>query len=411
MRQSIEPAASGLPHPVDIVPVPGADASAQHDRAADSRAVGLDGRKVMLFANTDWYLYNFRMSLIRELANRGAEVVLVTPEGPYVQKLERECARWLPLNMERRSLNPIDQLAVLLRLAHLYGAERPDFVHHFTLKCVVLGSLAARMARVPRMINAVAGLGTVYSSDDRRALRWALTRLLRIANASPRTQVIAQNPDDAALLRRARVAPDQRTHLIRGSGVDGSRFAAQRAPERGKVCRILFAARLLWSKGIGHFVDAARALAGQNVEFLVAGAPDDGNPDAVDRAYLARCADEGCVRVLGHVDDMAGLLSDVDVVVLPSSYGEGVPRILVEAAAASLPLIAFDVAGSREIVCDGVNGLLVSPGDQDGLETALRLLAENRDLRGRMGRASREHFETEYDEITVNSKTLSLYVA
>jgi len=374
----------------------------------------LGRRKVLLYANTDWYLYNFRQGLMTALREAGLEVVLVAPPGPYGGRLEAQGFRWIPIPMRRTSLNPGTELQLIRRLAAVYRRERPDIVHHFTIKCVVYGSLAARLAGIPVRINAVAGLGTVYSGEDsrNRLLRPLVTRLLRVSLAGKHSHLILQNPDDVSLFRHLRLVSPDRLHLIRGSGVDGSTFRARPAADGGGPCRILFAARLLRSKGVDNYLRAARRLGAAGVaEFLIAGTPDAGNPDAIGRDYLEACSREGTAQLLGHVDRMQELLESVDILVLPSVYGEGVPRILVEGAACGLPLVAFDVPGSREIVVDGENGFLLPPGDQAALEHAIDRLVRDPGLRARMGRASRRHFETEYDQGTVIRKTLEVYAA
>ena len=375
--------------------------------------------KILLLANTDWYLFNFRLGLMQALMAQGHDVVAVSPPGEFGERLRQHGVRWISFPMERRSLNPLRELGVLRRLTALYRRESPDIVHHFTIKCVVYGSFAARLSSRPLSVNAVAGLGTVFSSEKRRdrILRVAVKVLLRGALAGQRNQLILQNPDDARVFEQHRLISSERIHLIRGSGVDGRRFhvapanrsAIDEASDDRSACRVLFAARLLWAKGIDHYVASARRLAADNVEFLVAGTTDPGNPGSVSDRQVAAWKQEGKVTFLDHVDDMQGLLQRVDVVVLPSVYGEGVPRILVEAAATGLPLIAYDVPGSREIVKDGVNGFLLPKGDQEGLSRAIGELLEEPMLRRSMGRRSRELFDQEYDQEIVVGKTISVY--
>ena len=349
---------------------------------------------------------------MKTLRDRGHEVVAVSPPGEYGPRIRAQDIRWIELPMRRTSLNPLTELALVRKLAALYGRERPDIVHHFTIKCVVYGSLAARLARVPVRINAVAGLGTVFT-DDSRSNRWLkvlVKQLLRAALSGRRSRLILQNPDDVRLFEQHGLIDRDRIHLIRGSGVDGHLFKKTSKPGAGTACRILFAARLLWAKGIGDYVHMAQALSGyRDAEFLIAGTPDPGNPDSVTEGDLDVWRDSDWLQVLGHVDDMKSLLETADIVVLPSVYGEGVPRILIEAAASGLPLLAYDVPGSREIVIDGENGHAVARGDRVALEAALRTLIENPDLRARMGTRSRAIFEQNFDQETVFRKTLGVY--
>ena len=297
--------------------------------------------KVVLFANSDWYLFNFRLPLARRLRDEGFDVVLVSPPGPYATRLSEAGLRWQPLAMDRRSLNPLRELGVVARLTRLYRRERPDIVHHFTIKCVVYGAIAAGLACVPARINAVTGLGWVFSSLSVKArlLRPLVSVLLRWSVAGERSRLIVQNPGDVATVHRLRLASPHHMRLIEGSGVDTSRFRPAAEPVlSGPMTRVILASRLLWDKGIGEFVDAARILraAGLPVRCTIAGAPDPGNPASIPQAQLDAWAAEGVVELAGQLEDMPARLSSSDIAVLPSYYGEGLPRSLVEAAACGL---------------------------------------------------------------------------
>jgi glycosyltransferase involved in cell wall biosynthesis len=363
-----------------------------------------------LFANTDWYLYNFRLSLACALRDQGCDVVLVAPEGAHAQRFASHGLRFVPFAFDRLSLNAVQQTSAVVRLAALYRRVRPQLVHHFTIKCAVFGSLAARFGGHPAVVNAFTGLGAVFAekTDRFRYTRRLVVRTLRISLAG--THVIVQNPEDESLLLKAGAAVPQRTRVIRGSGVDLNRYVPH-APQPGNRLRILLASRLIRSKGIEAFEEVASRLGSlRDVEFLLAGAPDPGNPDALTDAEVEALSRRGHVRSLGHVEEMAALLSTVDLVVLPTTYGEGVPRTLVEAAAAGLPLVATDVPGCREIVRPGVNGILVPPGNIDALTSAIDSLLVDPDRRAVMGEASR-HIALEFSDERVINDTLQVYAA
>jgi glycosyltransferase involved in cell wall biosynthesis len=370
-------------------------------------------RKVVLYANTDWYLYNFRRSLALALKAAGYEVLLLSPDGPYGEKLRALGLRWQPVPMERRSLNPLREAALLWWLVKLLRREKPDLVHGFTIKCAVYGSLAARLAGVPARVNAVAGMGYVFSSSDLKArlLRPMVRLLLRIALDGDNARLVLQNPDDVALFERARLVAPERVRLIAGSGVDCSRFVpTPRMRNPGDPYRVLLAARLLWDKGIAEFIEAARRLRSEAdaMVFQLAGDPDPGNPAAVPDALLRGWVDEGLVEWLGHVDDMPGLFASVDMVVLPS-YREGLPKGLIEAAACALPLVTTDVPGCREVVRDGIEGLLVPVRDAEELAVAIARLYADPELAARLGAAARERALAEFDEAIVIRRTLAVY--
>ncbi len=371
--------------------------------------------KVVLFANTDWYLYNFRLSLARKLRDDGFEVVLLSPDGEYGRKMRELGFRWQPVPMNRRSLNPLRELALVVWLAKFLSRESPKIVHGFTIKCAVYGSLASKLAGVPARVNAVAGMGYVFTSRDVKArlLRPVVRRVMRSALNGRGSALILQNPDDVALFEQARIVDPTAIRLIKGSGVNLHRFTVRPDTESDaqRPLRILLAARLLWDKGIAEYVDAARALRRENrsVKFLLAGLPDAGNPASVDNAIVEGWVKEGLIEWLGHVSDMPKLLSEIDVMVLPS-YREGLPKALIEAAACGLPLITTDAPGCREVVSKtGEDGIAVPVRDCVALANAIRLLDDDRVLARRLGLAARERALKEFDERIVIEKTLAVY--
>lgn len=368
--------------------------------------------KIVLFANTDWYLYNFRRSLALALRDAGHDVLLLSPPGAYGERLRALGLYWQPLPMDRRSLNPLREFALLMHLVRLLRRERPALVHGFTIKCAVYGSLAARMARVPARVNSVAGMGYVFISSGLRArcLRALVKLLMRLALDGPRARLILQNPDDVALFEDSGLVAPSRIRMIQGSGVDCSRFRLSEQGFDASPLRVLLASRLLWDKGIAEYVEAARRLRseGRNLRFLLAGAPDPGNPASVPEAAVQGWVDEGAIEWLGHVDDMAALLADVQIVALPS-YREGLPRTLIEAAACGLALVTTDVPGCREVVTDGVDGLLVQVRDADTLTAAIRRLDDDRALCRRLGNAARVKALSQFDERIVIGRTLEVY--
>lgn len=369
--------------------------------------------KFVLFANTDWYLYNFRRSVALALQEQGYELLLISPPGPYGEKLRGLGLRWEPVPMDRRSLNPLREARLLWWLVSLFRRERPLLVHGFTIKCAVYGSMAARMAGVPARVNAVAGMGYVFTSNDTKArvLRPLVRALMHAALDGRNARLILQNPDDVAVFERAGFVDREHIRLIRGSGVDCSRFAARTA-ERDELTplRVLLAARLLWDKGLAEYVAAARQLRAQGraIEFLLAGDPDPGNPAAVPEQTVHGWVGEGLLKWLGHVDDMAALFATVDIVVLPS-YREGLPKGLIEAAACALPLITTDVPGCREVVSDGIDGLRVPARNAEALAHAIARLQDDPGLATRLGRAARAKALAEFDEQIVIAHTLAVY--
>ena len=369
--------------------------------------------KIVLFANTDWYLYNFRRSLALALRDTGHDVLLISPPGPYGEKLRDLGLRWEPLPMQRRSLNPLREASLVLHLWRLFRREQPDLVHGFTIKCAVYGSLAARLSGVASRVNAVAGMGYVFISDDTKArvLRPMVRALLKLALDGRGARLILQNPDDVALFEEAGLVDGKHVRLIAGSGVDCSRFGPrEHVRARDLPFRVLLPARLLWDKGVAEFVAAARRLKGEGrkIDFLLAGEPDPGNPAAVPVSELNAWVEEGVVQWQGHVDDMPAIFASVDMVVLPS-YREGLPKGLIEAAACALPLVTTDVPGCREVVTDGVDGLLVPARNAHALADAIARLHDDTALAQRLGNAARAKALAIFDERIVIASTLAVY--
>lgn len=369
--------------------------------------------KFAFYANTDWYLYNFRLPLAQQLQRDGHEVVMISPSGAFGPRFGKHGFRWITLPMDRASLNPLREMVALRALAHVLRQERPDLLHNFTVKCAVYGALAARLAKVPAVVNAVAGMGYVFTAGNLKArlLRPPVKLLMRAAFGGSRSLLILQNPDDVDIFVATGMVSRGRVRLIRSSGVDTSRF---RPVERaaGRPLRVLLAARLLWEKGIQEYVDAANLLRGRGrqVEMLLAGTPDPGNPRSVRQEQVQDWADEGTIRWLGHVDDMPALFNSVDVMALPSYYREGVPRSLVEGAASGLALITTDRPGCREVVTrHGVDGLIVKPKDAAALAASIARLDDDRDLLRRLGANARGKAISEFDERQVIRRTVEVY--
>ncbi len=368
--------------------------------------------KIVLFANTEWYLYNFRRSLALALRDAGHDVLLLSPDGPYGEKLRSLGLRWHPLPMDRRSLNPLREGLLFVHLWRLLRREQPEVVHSFTIKSAVYGSLAARLAGVPARVNAVAGMGYVFISDslNARVLRPLVRTSLKLALGGRNARLVLQNPDDVALFARAGLVDESQVRMIPGSGVDCSRFLPDPNRQVELRLRVLLPARLLWDKGLAEYVQAARVMhsQGRPIDFLLAGDPDPGNPAAVPEANVREWVMQGLVQWLGHVDDMPGLLRSVDIVALPS-YREGLPKGLIEAAASGCALVTTDVPGCREVVTHNVDGLLVPVRDGNALAQAIARLQDKPALRARLADAGRRKALAQFDERIVVRETMAVY--
>ncbi len=364
--------------------------------------------KILLFANSDWYLYNFRLGLAQALRARGDEVVLVSPSGPYGPRLQIMGYRWITFPLSRRGLNPFTEMMTLARLIGLYRQEKPDLVHQFTVKCVLYGSLACRLLGFSSVVNSVTGLG--YAFTGRGGVRWGLRGLIRpfYRLVLKHTWVIFQNPDDRAVFLQDLLVDPQKVALIRGSGVDLRHFSPR--PEPDGIPLVVLPARMLWDKGVAEFVGAARKIraTGFQVRFALVGDIDEDNPASVQASQLKEWEKDAVIEWWGWKQDMGEVYARAFIVCLPS-YREGVPKTLIEAAACGRPIVASDVPGCREVVRDGLNGLLVPPRDAGALAGAIMVLLKNPGKRREMGVSSRAIAEKEFSMHLINQQTFSVY--
>jgi glycosyltransferase involved in cell wall biosynthesis len=364
--------------------------------------------KILLFANTDWYLFNFRLALAQALRERGDVVVLVSPDGIYASRLQELGFRWVCFPMARRGLNPLVEIITIARLVRLYHKEKPDLVHQFTVKCVLYGSLASRLLGIRTVINSVTGLGYVFMEGGgrRRWIRGIIVSFYRLVLR--RTWVIFQNPDDRSIFLENRLVDPGRVALIRGSGVDTHHFVPQPEPEGIPV--VILPARLLWDKGVGEFVEAARQLQadGVHARFALVGDTDSENPAAVPVAQIREWEKKGVIEWWGWQDDMDEVYAQAHIICLPS-YREGLPKTLIEAAACGRPIVASDVPGCREIVRTGENGLLVPARNVPALVDSLKVLIQSPAMRQAMGICGRRIAENEFSMDLIISQTLNTY--
>jgi len=364
-------------------------------------------RKLLLFVTEDWYFVSHRLPLAVAAQAAGYEVVIVTRVRACANIIRNAGLRLIPFENVRSSLNPFTELWTLIRLVLLYRRERPDLVHHVALKPVLYGSIAARLAGGPPAINALAGMGWLFTPGTGLAESLKLLVRLIIARLLGSGIALVQNPDDARLLVQLGV-PESHIRRVAGSGVDLQVFRPQQVPDGVPV--VVLPARLLWDKGVSEFVSAARMLRRNGImaRFVLAGEPDPLNPASIPPSEVEGWIEEGIVESPGWVENMPKLFAACHIVCLPS-YREGLPKALIEAAAAGKPIVTTDVPGCREVVADGHNGLLVAPRDVNALADALRRLIENPDLRQRMGEHGRRRAEQEFGSENVIQQTLALY--
>ncbi len=370
------------------------------------------GKRLLFNANVAWFFISHRLAIAQAARDAGYDVhVAASIETDQEAALiRREGFTFHALELRRGGLNPLADLSYFLQVVRLIRRTKPHLIHNVTVKPVVYGSMAARLLRVPRIVNAISGLGYSFTGGgSRRLLSWLVRFAYRLAVRDDRVRVIFQNMDDARELLSAGIVSQEQVCLIRGSGVDLERFRL--TPEPPGVVSVVLPARMLRDKGVVEFAKAAQVLRsrGRDARFLLAGMEDPANPASLTRQELMDLQRETQVEWLGHVADMPALYGSSHVVCLPS-YREGLPKALIEACAAGRPIVTTDVPGCREVVTEGVNGLLVRPRDVPTLVEALDRLLSDPALRARLGAAGRRKAEAEFDLRAVVRATLDLYL-
>lgn len=351
-----------------------------------------------LSANTTWYVVNFRSRLIESLIDQGWRVVVLSPPDRHVERLAALGAEHVPLTLDNAGTNPLRELGTLWRIRAALSQIGPSVVLTFTPKINIYLSLVARTLGVPVIAN-ISGLGRAFVSGG--WIEKVSRALYGVALRWPST-VFFQNEEDRAIFIEAGLVDAARTHRLPGSGVDVDRFSPRPKPQAGPF-QFLLVARLLWDKGVGEFVEAARIVKARHpdVEFALAGFLDVDNPSAVPRSAVEEWEREGVIKFLGSFDDMVPVYAQADCVVLPS-YREGMPRTLLEAASMAKPTITSDAPGCREAVVNGVTGLIVKTRDGHSLAMAmLELLQMPAKQHDALCQAARERILDEFDEAIV----------
>ncbi|MFL3653300.1 MAG: glycosyltransferase family 4 protein [Pseudoalteromonas sp.] len=360
---------------------------------------------IVITANTSWYVYNFRKNTIRALIESGFSVVVVAPRDEYSEKLQELGCSFINIRIDSGGTNPVNDLKTFYDFYKIYKSAKIDIVLNFTPKNNIYSTLAARLAGV-KSINNIAGLGTLFISESFAS---KIARVLYKYSQSKADFIFFQNEDDRALFKSHKIAQNVKSDRLPGSGADLSRFIVSPAPDDG-VTRFLLIARMLFDKGIGQYVDAARALKkqyGDAVEFRLLGFLDVDNPSAVSKAQMNTWVDEGVVNYLGTSDNVEAEIAQVDCMVLPSYYREGVPKSLLEAGAMGKPIVTTDNVGCRETVDDAYNGFICEPRSTESLTDALnKIVAMSHEQRLVLGNNSRIKIEQEFDEKIVIQKYL-----
>jgi glycosyltransferase involved in cell wall biosynthesis len=350
------------------------------------------GRRLLFVVNHAGFFLSHRLPVALAAHAAGYDVHVATPQSKHVPRILANGLTWHPIRLSRAGRNPLREVATLAGLYRLYRELRPDIVHHVTSKPVLYGTVVARAARMPAVVNAISGMGHMFSHGEFVGAAWrrAIAAAYGMSLRHPRMRVIFQNTEHMSAFVDRGWVDEREAVLIPGSGVDVNVFRPRERPVTERPLVVL-ASRMLWTKGVGEFVEAARLLTARGVaaRFALVGEPDPDNPGTVTDGQLREWAAEGVVECWGRREDMADVFASADVAALPSASPEGVPKALIEAAASGLPIVATDIAGCRAVVTDGENGFIVPVRDATALADALARLIADPALRARFGAASR----------------------
>lgn len=367
-------------------------------------------RKLIFVTSEDWAFLTHRLPMANAAVEAGYDVTVATRVGTRAHEIEALGFRVVHIPMDRGGMNPFRELGTIFALMKLFRRVQPDVVQNIALKPILDGSLAALAVPSAKVINTFTGMGSIFIKD-RGALKGALAWLFRLIMGRENVHIIYQNDDDRDLLAALRILRPQRAHLIPGSGVDTSHFSALPEPATGPFT-VTFVGRMLWDKGIGELVEAARLLKGrgEEIRFLLVGNVDPDNPSSLTAAELEGWQREGLIEWRGHASDIRSVWQESHIAVLPS-YREGMPKSMLEAAACGRPLIMTDVPGCRALGRDGENGILVPAGNPIALSSAIDRLSKSPALRRRHGQAARTTIEIGYSASIVAESVGRFYWA
>lgn len=360
--------------------------------------------------NVDWFFLSHRLPLALAAKKSGYTVYVAAANTGRSETIETLGLHFIDIQELKSFGSIVQELNLILILKKLYVKLKPELIHHVTIRPVLYGSIAARQVKIPSVVNALSGLGYVYINNTKknRVLRVFLDRLFKWGFNHPNSILILQNVDDKSMILSRNIIKDKKIKIIPGSGVD-TNLIIPKDKTNGDV-KVALIGRMLWDKGIREFVEAARICYRNELKatFHLYGAPYDSNPMSISNQQLSEWHDEGIVQIHGHIENIPDILNEIDIVCLPS-YREGLPKSLIEAAAAGLPIITTDVPGCRDVVSDGVNGYLVPMKDIDLLAGRIHELVNDKSKRVIFGIAGRKIAVERFSVDLIVADTLDVY--
>jgi len=363
-------------------------------------------KKIAIVSNLSWNLYNFRLSLMHAMKDAGFEVIAIAPYDQYSQKIMDAGFEFYDIKMNAQGINPLEDLKTTYEFYRLFKKISPDVLCQYTIKPNIYGSFVASLLNI-KMVNNIAGLGTLFVKEN---IVTKIAKLLYRISQSKADRVFFQNREDFDFFTTKGIVNSNKCDVLPGSGVDTNRFRPKYKANSEKI-RFLLIGRMIWEKGIGEYVKAAREIKKNypNVEFCLLGFVDVQNPGAITRQEIDHWVDEGIINYLGVSDNVYEVIQTADCVVLPSYYREGTPKTLLESGSSGKPIITTDNIGCRDVVDDGVNGYICEPRSWSDLKLKMeQFLNLSYGERVLMGFKSREKMKQEYDEKIVIDKYLDV---
>ena len=366
--------------------------------------------KLFIVVNVDWFFISHRQVIALAAKYAGWDVTVVSADTGKLKDIEAEGLKVVDLPMSRSGKNIIEELNAFWFLFRLYSREKPDVVHHVGVKTILWGTLAAKYARVHGVVNAISGLGGFFAKENHSTMAKVLPPVLRFAHNRENLLVIFQNQADKRLYIENGFINEDQARFIKGSGIDLNEYCCTPEPETGKII-VLLTCRIIREKGIFVLTEAAAELRNDyedKVEFWIVGALDD-HPDAITKDEMDSVCDDYYIKWFGRRENVKELLQKCHIFAFPSYYMEGLPKSLIEACAIGRPIVTTDNIGCRDVVTDGENGFLVPVKDAKTLADKLRVLIDDKSLRIKMGKASREIAEREFSVEDVIKNHLEIY--
>jgi glycosyltransferase involved in cell wall biosynthesis len=367
--------------------------------------------KLFLVVNVDWFFLSHRLPIALEALNRGYEVTIFTIDTGKKAEIESYGLRCISLPTSRSGTNILQELKVIALLWRYYKNEKPDIIHHVALKPVTYGSIVCRFLKIKNVTNALSGMGFLFANPEKISFtRRIVLSLFKIAFKNPSLKFIFQNEDDLNIIVNSGVVDRKQCHIIKGSGVSLEEFAYTVENLEQKV-RFVLPARMLTDKGVVEYIKAAKIVSSKHpnkAQFILAGAIDMGNKAGIPETEIRDWEKEGHIEYIGFQTDMVKIVKAANVIVLPS-YREGLPKSLIEACAIGRAIITTDVTGCKDVVTEGVNGLIIPVKNHEALAEAIEKLLFDSNLRVEMGKKGRTIAEREFSVEGVIEKTFHIY--